>query len=559
MPRFRFLAVALAAIPLVPAVADAQAAEAGSAQPGDPFPSAVFGTSIDVSGARLLVGARGHSGVDISAGAAYVFDRQANGAWVQSQKLLGSDTNAGDVFGHEVALRGDIAIVGAPNKEPLGGFGQGAAYAFERQANGTWLQKTKLLASDGVAGDELGWSVALSPSGQRAAVGAIRAFNSITQQPGAGAVYLFQRQLDGTWTQSGKLLAPDGASQDSFGFRVALRDDVVIASASGDDAGHGSAYVFTIGGGFVQKLTPTGGSSTDQFGWDLSIDGGRLAVGADGYTGTAQFQGAVYVFSEDLGGHWSQDQKLVASSAHPSDFFGLSVAIQGDRLVAGAPGYDSPDGFGNVGQAFLFHRQPNGTWTEADHFVSPDSTGSAGFANAVAISGDRIACGGPGQNVESTFTFTQAGSAYVYRDAGPGQFTYGTGKPGCNGTQEMTAGAAEIGSTIFRFRNTNEPSDSTNGLLLIADVADLAGSDPFGLGVKIHLNLFASTTFVSLNAASDPGGTANTFVAIPNVPGFVGATLCAQTLWLWQGGCFPLPTPSGLSSSRGVSFVILAP
>ncbi len=132
--------------PVLAPAAAAQIAEAGQAKQLDPATNGGFGGAVAIDGTRLLVGARSHGGAGVFAGRAYVFERQSDGVWLQIQTLVGSDTDSVDVFGHEVAMRGDLALVGAPDKEPQSSsVGRGTAYVFERQSSGTWTEVAKLV------------------------------------------------------------------------------------------------------------------------------------------------------------------------------------------------------------------------------------------------------------------------------------------------------------------------------------------------------------------------------------------------------------------------------
>lgn len=111
-----------------------------------------FGVSVSLSGDTALVGAQAK---DSRRGAAYVFVR-SGGAWSQQAKLAASDGRAPDLFGHEVHLRGDRALVTAPNRDST----RGAAYVFTRTA-GNWSQRAKLVASDGSPSDCMGHGAAL--------------------------------------------------------------------------------------------------------------------------------------------------------------------------------------------------------------------------------------------------------------------------------------------------------------------------------------------------------------------------------------------------------------
>ena len=86
-------------------------------------------------------------------------------AWSQQAKLTAADAAAGDQFGYSVAVSGSIAVVGAALKNS----NTGAAYVFVRSGT-TWPQQAELTASDAAPGDVFGWSVAVS--GTTAVVGA---------------------------------------------------------------------------------------------------------------------------------------------------------------------------------------------------------------------------------------------------------------------------------------------------------------------------------------------------------------------------------------------------
>ena len=83
-----------------------------------------------------------------------------------SAKLLATDVAAGDSFGFSVAFSasGDTALVGARFDDTGVGSDAGSAYVFTRDGAGTWTQQAKIVANDAAAGDNFGWSVALSSS-----------------------------------------------------------------------------------------------------------------------------------------------------------------------------------------------------------------------------------------------------------------------------------------------------------------------------------------------------------------------------------------------------------
>jgi hypothetical protein len=135
-------------------------------------------------------------------------------SWSQQAELTASDGLAQDGFGCSIAISGNTIVVGAlshpyspPNQGP------GAAYVFV-QSGGAWTQQAELTASDGIGGDEFGSSIAIS--GNTIVVGAQLHAVGSNQIPGQGAAYVFV-QSGGMWSQQAELIASDGASWDFFG------------------------------------------------------------------------------------------------------------------------------------------------------------------------------------------------------------------------------------------------------------------------------------------------------------------------------------------------------
>jgi hypothetical protein len=207
-------------------------------------------------------------------------------------------------------------------------------------------RETKLTASDGAIGDFFGVQVAIA--GDRVAVGS----------PGdddyglsSGSVHLFDPDGAGGWVDT-KLTASDSAALDLFGISVAVDGDrVVVGATEAQTTNAGSVYVYESdgAGGWVEtKLTPSDGTDDDFFGNDVAVDGGRVVVGAPG---DATFTGSAYVYESDGAGGWVET-KLSASDGAESAQYGISVAVDGDRIVVGANLDDGDDS--GAGSAYLY-------------------------------------------------------------------------------------------------------------------------------------------------------------------------------------------------------------
>lgn len=417
-----------------------------------PYSQGYLGRSVSVSGDLLAVGSPG----DLSEGAVFLW-RRGPGGWSLEATLNGADESPYANFG-AVSASGDTVAVGARDQSTNGTVG-GAVYVFVRNS-GAWSQQAKLVAADLMQGAEFGASVALS--GDTLVVGAYWADGAVA---GTGAAYVFARS--GTvWTQQAKLVAFDGAYQDNFGASVAISGGTIVVGAPRDTLNtslEGSAYVFLGGGSswsLQQKLTASDASSDDDFGASVSIDGDRLAIGADtAGPSPSDESGAAYLF-ERSGAVWSQVARLNASFHGPFDRFGSGVSVQGDYLVVGAS---------HEGAAYVFARY-GATWSQHER-LQPIAAGD-GFGNSVSRDGPVLAVGAPDENGYGGVNF--AGAAYSYR-FGPEFDAYCFGDGGgtacpCGNTSELgqEKGCRHSGGKGARLTVGGVPSLAADSVVLYA-------------------------------------------------------------------------------------------
>ncbi len=285
----------------------------------------------------------------------------------QSETLTG----ANDEFGFSVAVVGDIAVVGMPDDNAGTGDDPGAAFVFSRSAD-VWTLKYNLKSNGAVDDDGFGTSVAFD--GETIVVGA--PFddgkdgdgNDVTE---AGAAYVFTKPAAG-WaggtntvdlTETAKLTASDGVGGvdgDEFGNSVAVDGEIVVVGAYGHGVTKGAAYVFAkpgagwADGNETATLTASSAAQGDYFGSSVAIDGDIILVGASGDDSS---RGSAFVFTKpttdansDSSIDWNDwgslnpagkaalTATLTASDGADNDEFGYSVAVDGDTIVVGAPG-----------------------------------------------------------------------------------------------------------------------------------------------------------------------------------------------------------------------------
>lgn len=325
------------------------------------------------------------------AGAAYLFDT-ATGELLH--KLFPDDPNASEFFGICAAIGPAGAIVGKGG-DADSGFTLGSAYLFDVL---TGQQIAKLEAIDADDKDWFGSSV-----GVDASVAVAGAPGDDDKGQGAGAAYLFDAF---TGQQTAKLLAADGAPSDSFGFAVDIHDGVVIVGAIGkDDNGpqSGAAYLFDAANGQqLVKLLPSDGETDDHFGGSVAIGDTYAVVGSHYDTVNGVRVGSAYVFGVPSG---QQLVKLTASDGALSDYFGISVAIDGDIAVVGAV---LDDDHGNSsGSAYVFDVT---TGVEQSKLVPSDGDADEWFGHVVAV-WQTVALVGAPRDEDNGFC---AGAAYLF-------------------------------------------------------------------------------------------------------------------------------------------------
>jgi hypothetical protein len=284
-----------------------------------------FGASVAISGNTIVVGAPGtRVGVGLNHGAAYVFTRNY-GSWGTPRKLTADGGRTMDFFGWSVAIYGDTVVIGAYGA----GSGQGLAYVFAR-SGADWIQRQRLTASNGAYSNGFGESVAIDAD--TLVIGASR------EDSNRGSVYIFTHTGE-NWVQRQKLTADDGGAGDWFGYSVAISGETVVVGARRDDSSRGAAYVFTRNAeAFTepiwtqrQKLTASDGGPSAEFGASVSISGGIIVVGALALTPNPEF--AAYVFVRRLG--WEQYKKLsTPGRIDLESFVGRSAAVSGDTVIA---------------------------------------------------------------------------------------------------------------------------------------------------------------------------------------------------------------------------------
>lgn len=370
--------------------------------PDDVVASDAYGSAVDVSGDWAIMGSNLK---DSRSGVAYILHKDVvTGKFDEYKKLLTSDTFiAKDNFGFSVAIDGDYAVVGAYGRTKY----TGAVYLFSKNQGGddNWGFVKKITIPGAIKGDYFGRAVDLDGDNLVAS-----AFNVDGKK---GAAYVFSKEEGGAgnWGLVKKMVSSDGVAGDYLGDSIAISGENVVVGSYRDNAAAGSVYIFSKnqGGennyGELKRLSASDQVAAAYFGYTVDIDGENVVVGA--YQMNSR-RGAVYVFSKDQGGSSSfgQVKKITASDTLANDIFGYSVKLDGTKLVVGALGKLS-----SAGATYLFDKDTGGAgnWGQilklpADGLVANDKFGfdiaiAGGYIFSVLNGSDKVVSDGGGVNI----------------------------------------------------------------------------------------------------------------------------------------------------------------
>jgi hypothetical protein len=410
----------------------------------------IFGFAVAMSGSTAVIGAPFDDvGENLRQGAVHVYTRNASGDWVHRQKLTAAAGSTDDRMGTAVAISGNTVIAGAPMSD-AGGSNRGAAHVFV--LSGTcWVEQATLVASNGAFGDDFGRAVAIE--GQFAVVGAPRVGSDV------GAAYVFSR-TGSTWTERVILSSNVPATNERFGTAVSvfgvpdgLHRQVVLVGAPGASSNRGAVLRFESLTGniwpFFARHVAADGVGNEEYGAAIDLDddpdtcsvsaapgaacttaGGRplrrAAIGAPRedepageFSPAVTNGGAVYVIAENVGGTWSQQDKLVHAGRANGDELGTAVALDGDFLAAGAPLDDLAGGGSGQGsvRTFTFFA---GDWDQEPLVLGMLVAGQDdNFGSSVALDGSFMLAGARfDDDPAGAGTFSDDGSATAFNRFG---------------------------------------------------------------------------------------------------------------------------------------------
>ncbi|MGH7471147.1 MAG: hypothetical protein ACRENP_24630, partial [Longimicrobiales bacterium] len=244
-----------------------------------------FGSSLALSGSTLFVGERDGSTIR-------VFNKAPNGTW-RAASTIATSTSVEGALGPMVAF-GDYLLLGLPGRALGGRGGGGGGRGGQPQAN-------------------------LTP----------------------GAAVVLQRGADGEYMQRIRLAASDASAGDSFGASIAVDNDVVLIGAPGAKERAGTVYAFRLDpttrmwqqGSVLQPREP---QANEAFGSSIAMQGDAAVIGSPG---AAANYGLALVFRRNKeSGEWTEESRLTAFTGNRQERFGASIAAAGPDIWVSVPG-----------------------------------------------------------------------------------------------------------------------------------------------------------------------------------------------------------------------------
>lgn len=283
------------------------------------------------------------------------------------QSLAGSESDwSQNASATSISADGNTLVLGAYGESTSPNYNQGAVWVFIKDINGSWIEQAKLFSPTPQGYSGFGYSVSLSATGNRLVVGD---YVKNTGSSLSGAIHIYER-VGTTWTH-------------------------------------------------LQQIVPSNPQYYEYFGWSSAVsgDGSTIIVGSpykDVQSG--QDGGAAFIYTLN-GGSFTEQAVLVGSTITNSDLFGYSVAINADgtRAAVGAP-YKDPSGYWDSGTVYAYSRSGS-TWTETQIITptSPSYYERVGWSMCMSASGDTIAVGAP---YHSSPGYNSNGAVYVFQHNG---------------------------------------------------------------------------------------------------------------------------------------------
>jgi hypothetical protein len=408
-----------------------------------------LGKACSMQGKWMVQGVEDEIGYDPSGnivndrGAVYVFLKDSNDNWSETQKLLASGPLHSNNFGQNVLIEGDFLFISAPESNLdsayMNSVGRaGAMYIFKLDSTNQWIEHQVVTGYDRHAWDYFGHSFDADSS--CLVVGTpFQDWDSTGIVNHGGGAYVFELNTAGKWVLTQKILSNDISHVDYFGESVAVNNGEIVVGAkqeSHNETGGsfvyyaGSAYVFkkNVAGTWMQtqKIVPPDREREDWFGSNMEMEDGKLLIAApreDNDTNGLNFMtssGSIYYYLKDTSNNWVFEQKITGNPRKVNQYLGGNMDFQGNKLICGYQNDDLDENNLNflsaAGSALIFELDTNGKWNFLKKKTATQRHVFSRFGASVAVYNDYFVVGSSQDNTDENDLnpLASTGSAYIF-------------------------------------------------------------------------------------------------------------------------------------------------
>ena len=355
-------------------------------------PFGYFGQAVAISSNRVVVGSDLTVGDAPRAGHVHIFDLTTASPSVPWLTLTHPDPAADDLFGHSVAIHGNIVVVGVWLDDD-GAENSGSAFVYDLSSPTPSVPILQLANPTPAENDSFGVSVGVSGSKV-----VVASYGDDTVASNAGAAYVFDLQSGTPGVPVATLTLPGGAQNDRFGNTLSISGTKVAIGVESADAGAtnaGKVAVFDLNSPATPSLVLTSPAPQEHgyFGTSVALNGNRLVVGEYRKDLAVADAGVAHVYDIGSGTPGTPTHTLAKVAPEAADYFGNSVAVSGNTVLAGAFFDDSGDS--ESGSSYLFDLGSGTPLVPSMALNSPVTNSADHFGTSVAISGDRVVVGAP--------------------------------------------------------------------------------------------------------------------------------------------------------------------
>ncbi len=208
-----------------------------------------------------------------------------------------------------------------------------------------------------------------------------------------GAIYVFERALNGQWSELAKEVPGDNVQGDKFGAALAVTDSWVAVGAP-TRTGGGAVYLYQRSGNSISLSTTLVEAGTTDFGQYVDLYDGRLIVGSPS-------DDTAYIYTV-TGVTWSAEGSPL-SEGLLGDGFGSAVTVRDTLAIIGAPYADI-----FAGNAYVFHRSGS-IWSLSDTLEADGHpTPGLAFGGSVSLSPNEewAAIAASGENLGTVYLYS---------------------------------------------------------------------------------------------------------------------------------------------------------